>query len=145
MQVAFGLSTKSKKKKMCECSSWHNLPPVCIRSHFDELLTEIVIEIRVKVEFLQNVFFVKIYKVSQPYLQHDGPSSGSLTIVTSQHTEVGIDPRSVKKQSVVLSRCQKQSPGGVLSKRFVKSTGKHLCSSIFFNKVADLSKIVWNF
>ena len=36
----------------------------------------------------------------------------------------------------------KQSPGGVLWKRFLKNftkfTGKHLCQSLFFNKVAGL-------
>ena len=37
---------------------------------------------------------------------------------------------------------QKQSPGGVLEKvvykNFAKFTGKHLCQSLFFNKVAGL-------
>ena len=32
---------------------------------------------------------------------------------------------------------EKQSSGGVLT-NFVKFTGKHLCQSLFFNKVADL-------
>ena len=36
---------------------------------------------------------------------------------------------------------KKQSSGGVLSKdvlkKFAKFTGKHLCQSLFFNKVAD--------
>ena len=31
---------------------------------------------------------------------------------------------------------QKQSPGGVLQKKFAKFTGKHMCQSLFFNKVA---------
>ena len=37
---------------------------------------------------------------------------------------------------------QKQSPGGVLKKgvyrNFAKFTGKHLCQSLYFNKVAGL-------
>ena len=39
-----------------------------------------------------------------------------------------------------VSNIQKQSPRGVLSKRrnFAKFAGKHLCQSLFFNKVADL-------
>ena len=35
---------------------------------------------------------------------------------------------------------QKQSPKGVLS-NFAKCTGKHLCQSLFFNKVAGLNFI----
>ena len=40
------------------------------------------------------------------------------------------------------NKAQKQSSGGVLKKRFLRNfakfTGKHLCESLFFNKVAGL-------
>ena len=42
---------------------------------------------------------------------------------------------------------QKQSYGSVIvkgvPKNFVKFTGKHLCQSLFFNKVAGLSAVYW--
>ena len=40
----------------------------------------------------------------------------------------------------VKSNVQKQSSGGVL-RYFAKFTGKHLCQSLFFNKVAGLSNL----
>ena len=51
----------------------------------------------------------------------------------------------IKKQPLTSDykdTCQKQSPGGVLKKgvleNFAKCTGKHLCQSLFLNKVAGL-------
>ena len=42
--------------------------------------------------------------------------------------------------SIRTKDCQKQSPRGVL-RNFAKFTGKHLCQSLYFNKVAGLRPV----
>ena len=54
--------------------------------------------------------------------------------ITNSSGEFGLDETSTECK-VFFKNVQKQSPGGVL-RNFTKFTGKLLCQSLFFNKVA---------
>ena len=50
----------------------------------------------------------------------------------------------INMRNTVIMSCHihsKQSPGG-FPRKFRKFTGKHLCQSLFFNKVAGLLKLL---
>ena len=55
-----------------------------------------------------------------------------------------LKPANINAGGIECYQKKKQSPGGVLLKgvlkNFTKLTGKHLCQSLFFNKVATFSK-----